>query len=131
MRIKTAHRSGISIGLTLFLTTAVVLAQQDPEILFAVVTKVSKDRQQITAQVFSGGVVSEATLIASEAVLDNLIWKKLEVCHALKAEAWKNAEGYRVVSIRVLDAGMLPMALQGLAGDCMIKKALEFAPQVD
>ena len=131
MRIRTAPLFSIGIGLTIFLTTAMVLAQQDPELLFAVVTKVSKDRQQVTAQVSSGGVVSEATLIASEAVLDNLIWKKLEVCHALKAEAWKNAEGYRVVSIRVLDAGMLPMALQGFAGDCMVKKALEVAPQAD
>lgn len=129
--MKTAYWFGIGAGLILFLPAAMVPAQQDPEILFAVVTKVSKDRQQVTAQVSSGGVVTEATLIASEAVLDNLIWKKLEVCHALKAEAWKNAEGYRVVSIRVLDAGMLPMALQGLAGDCMIKKALELAPQVD
>ncbi|MGH7206695.1 MAG: hypothetical protein ACREI2_10865 [Nitrospiraceae bacterium] len=129
--MKTAYWFGIGAGLILFLPAAMVPAQQDPEILFAVVTKVSKDRQQVTAQVSSGGVVTEATLIASEAVLNNLIWKKLEVCHALKAEAWKNAEGYRVVSIRVLDAGMLPMALQGLAGDCMIKKALEFAPQVD
>jgi len=129
--MRTAQWCGIGTGLTLFLAAAVVLAQQDPELLFAVVTKVSKDRQQVTAQVSSGGVVSEATLIASEAVLDNLIWKKLEVCHALKAEAWKNAEGYRVVSIRVLDAGMLPMALQGFAGDCMVKKALEVAPQAD
>lgn len=129
--MKTAQLFSIGAGLALFLTAAVALAQQDPEVLFAVVTKVSKDRQQVTAQVSSGGVVSEAMLIASDAVLDNLIWKKLEVCHALKAEAWKNAEGYRVVSIRVLDAGMLPMALQGFAGDCMIKKALEIAPQGD
>lgn len=129
--MKVAHWFGLSTGLILLLTAAIVLAQQDPEILFAVVTKVSKDRQQVTAQVASGGVVSEATLIASEAVLDNLIWKKLEICHALKADAWKNAEGYRLVSIRVLDAGMLPMALQGIAGDCMIKKALEIAPQGD
>lgn len=129
--MKRAHWVGLSSGLILLLTAAIVLAQKDPEVLFAVVTKVSKDRQQVTAQVSSGGVVSEATLIASEAVLDNLIWKKLEICHALKADAWKNAEGYRLVSIRVLDAGMLPMALQGIAGDCMIKKALEIAPQGD
>lgn len=129
--MRTAQLVSIGTGLVLFLTAAVALAQQDPEVLFAVVTKVSKDRQQVTAQVSSGGVVNEAMLIASDAVLDNLIWKKLEVCHALKAEAWKNAEGYRVVSIRVLDAGMLPMALQGFAGDCMIKKALEIAPQGD
>ena len=129
--MKRAHWFGLSAGLILLLTAAMALAQQDPELLFAVVTKVSKDRRQVTAQVSSGGVVSEATLIASEAVLDNLIWKKLEICHALKADAWKNAEGYRLVSIRVLDAGMLPMALQGIAGDCMIKKALEIAPQGD
>ena len=129
--MKIAHWFGLSTGLILLLTPAIVLAQQDPEVLFAVVTKVSKDRRQVAAQVSSGGVVSEATLIASEAVLDNLIWKKLEICHALKADAWKNAEGYRLVSIRVLDAGMLPMALQGIAGDCMIKKALEIAPQGD
>jgi len=129
--MKRAHWFGLSAGLILLLTAAMALAQQDPELLFAVVTKVSKDRRQVTAQVSSGGVVSEATLIASEAVLDNLIWKKLEVCHALKADAWKNVEGYRLVSIRVLDAGMLPMALQGIAGDCMIKKALEIAPQGD
>jgi len=130
-QVKGAHWFGMGPGLILLLTAAVVWAQQDPEVLFAVVTKVSKDRQQVTAQVSRGGMVSEATLIASEAVLDNLIWKKLEICHALKAEAWKNAEGYRLVSIRALDAGMLPMALQGIAGDCMIKKALEIAPQGD
>ncbi|TLY14937.1 MAG: hypothetical protein E6K69_07000 [Nitrospirae bacterium] len=129
--MKIAHWFGLSIGLIFLLTAAIVLAQQDPELLFAVVTKVSKDRHQVTAQVSSGGVVSEVTLIASEAVLDNPIWKKLEVCHAIKADAWKNAEGYRLVSIRALDAGMLPMALQGIAGDCMIKKALEIAPQGD
>ncbi len=129
--MRTAQWCGVGTGLTLFLTAAVVLAQQDPELLFAVVTKVSKNRQQVTAQVLSGAVVSETTLIASEAVVDNLIWRKLEVCHAIKAEAWKNAEGYRVVSIRALDAGMLPMALQGIAGDCMVKKALEIAPQGD
>ena len=129
--MRAPYRSGMASGIVLFLAAAVVLAQQDPEVVFAVVTKVPKDRKQVTAQVSIGGAVSETTLIASEAVLDNLIWKKLEVCHALKAEAWKNEEGYRVVSVRVLDAGMLPMALQGIAGDCLIRKALEIAPLVD
>jgi hypothetical protein len=64
-------------------------------------------------------------------VLDNPIWKKLEVCHSLRAEAWKNPDGYRIVGLKLLDAGMLPMTLQGLAGDCLLKKALEFAPQID
>lgn len=109
----------------------VVVAQQDAEVIFAVVTKVPKDRRQVTAQVSVGGVVSESTLVASDAVLENLIWKKLEMCHSLRAEAWKISEGYRLVSVKILDAGMLPMTLQGLAGDCLLKKALEYAPQID
>jgi hypothetical protein len=106
---------------------APAVAQQDPEVIFAVVTKVPKDRRQVTAQVSINGVATESTLLASEAVLENLIWKKLEMCHSLRAEAWKIAEGYRLVSVKILDAGMLPMSLQGLAGDCLLKKALEYA----
>jgi hypothetical protein len=109
----------------------IALPQEDPLVVFAVVTKVSKDKKQVTAQVSSGGPATEASLIPTDPILDNLIWKKLEICHSLRLEAWKNQEGYRIVSVRVLDAGMLPMALQSIAGDCLIKKALEFAPLVD
>jgi hypothetical protein len=109
----------------------VALGQQDPDVIFAVVTKIPKDRRQLTAQVSAGGPATEATLIASDAMLENPIWKKLEVCHSLRAEAWKVPDGYRIVELKVLDAGMLPMSLQGLAGDCLLKKALEFAPQID
>jgi hypothetical protein len=120
---------GIAAGLLCCLSTAVALAQQDPLVIFAVVTKVSKDKKQVSAQVAEvGGAAAEAALIPTDPILDNLIWRKLEICHALKAEAWKTSEGYRIVSVRVLDAGMLPMALQGFAGDCMIRKALEFGP---
>ncbi|MBI4400320.1 MAG: hypothetical protein HY581_01665 [Nitrospirae bacterium] len=124
-------RVGIMIGLLLLLTVSGAMPQEDPLLIFAVVTKVPKDRKQVTAQVAVGGTVTEATLIASDAVFDNLIWKKLEICHAIRAEAWKNEEGYRLVSMKTLDAGMLPMPLQGIAGDCLLKKALEFAPLVD
>jgi hypothetical protein len=109
-------------------------AQQDEVLLFAVVTKVPKDKARVSAQVVvgaSGGTVTEAILIPSESVQDNLIWRKLEVCHSLRAEGFKNQEGYRIVSVKVLDAGMLPMGLQGIAGDCLLKKALEFGPLVD
>lgn len=129
-----ARRSGILGGLALLLTMVpwyVALPQEDPLVLFAVVTKVSKDRKQVVAQVSNGAPATEAPLIPTESILDNLIWKKLEVCHSLRVEAWKNQEGYRIVSVRVLDAGMLPMALQSIAGDCLIKKALEFGPLVD
>ena len=91
----------------------------------------SKDRRQVTAHVFAGGAVTEGALLPSESILENLIWRKLEVCHSLRIEGSKTAEGYRVTSVKTLDAGMLPMALQGIAGDCLMKKALEFAPAID
>lgn len=109
-------------------------AQQDEVLLFAVVTKAPKDKARVSAQVVigaSGTTVAEAILIPSESVQDNLIWKKLEVCHSLRAEGFKNQEGYRIVSVKALDAGMLPMPLQSIAGDCLLKKALEFGPLVD
>lgn len=130
MRMHRRWIGGAAI-LAVWLSATMGFPQQDPLIVFAVVTKVSKDKKQVTAQVSEGGPASEAALIPTDPILDNLIWRKLEVCHALKLEAWKNQEGYRVVSVRALDAGMLPMALQGVAGDCLIKKALEFGPLVD
>jgi len=122
---------GLLAGVVYGLAAAVALPQSDPLIVFAVVTKISKDRKQVQAQVFEGGATSEAALIPTDPIVDNLVWRKLEICQALKLEAWKNPEGYRIVSIRVLDAGMLPMTLQGIAGDCLIRKALEFGPPVD
>lgn len=122
----------VAIGVAVLLAAGAALAQEDTPVFFAVVTKVPKDRKQVTAQLAAmGGPVVEATLIATDPILDNPIWKKLEVCHSLRVEAWKNPEGYRVVGVKVLDAGMLPMTLQGLAGDCLLKKALEFGPMVD
>jgi hypothetical protein len=131
MRRLSGTAATLSLALALLLMPAVVAPQQDPEVIFAVVTKIPKDRRQVTGQISTGGPANEGTLVASDAVLENPIWKKLEMCHSLRAEAWKTAEGYRLISIRMLDAGMLPMALQGLAGDCLLKKALEYAPQID
>jgi hypothetical protein len=109
-----------------------VVAQSDPTILFAVVTKVPRDHATITVQAATAsGTAFETVLVPSEPIRDNLIWRKVEVCHSLRVEAWKNQETYRVVGIRALDAGMLPMSLQSLAGDCLIKKALEFPLQGD
>ena len=110
------------------------MAQSDQTTIFAVVTKVPKDRRQVTAQVAASATttsIAESVLIPSDLVLENPIWRKLEVCHSLRAEAWKTADGYRLAGVKILDAGMLPMALQGIAGDCLLKKALEFNPQID
>lgn len=107
-----------------------VMAQED-QLAFAVVTETPKEKARVPAKVAIEGTVSDMKLLASETILGNLIWKKLEVCHALKLEGQRAGEGFRVSSVRAIDASLLPMVLQGFAGDCLLKKALEVAPLVD
>ena len=90
-----------------------------------------KDKARVSAKVLVNDTVSDMKLLASETILNNLIWKKLEICHAMKLEGYKVAEGFQVVTVHVIDASMLPMSLQSFAGDCLIKKAVEIAPLVD
>jgi hypothetical protein len=115
----------------LALTAGAALAQGDPATIFAVVTKVPRDRSQIPARVLAGGQVTDSLLLAPDEILSNPIWRTLEICHSLKAEAWKTPGGYRLASVKVVDSGMLPMELQGVAGDCLIRKAVEIAPLAD
>ncbi|MBI5316192.1 MAG: hypothetical protein HZB34_09490 [Nitrospirae bacterium] len=106
--------------------------QADGEILaFAVVSEAPKDKARVAAKVSIHDAVSDMKLLASETILNNLIWKKLEICHAMKLHGFKAAEGFQVVTVHVIDAGMLPMSLQSFAGDCLIKKAIEIVPLVD
>jgi hypothetical protein len=108
------------------------LVQADGETLgFAVVSEVPKDKTRVSAKVSVNDVVSDMKLLASEAIINNLIWKKLEICHAMRIEGYKVAEGFQIVTVHMIDAGMLPMSLQSFAGDCLIKKAIEIAPMVD
>jgi hypothetical protein len=107
-------------------------AQTDGEILgFAVVSEAPKDKARVTAKVSVNDAVSDMKLLASDTILNNLIWKKLEICHAMRIEGFKVPEGFQIVTVHVIDAGMLPMSLQSFAGDCLIKKAIEIAPLVD
>ncbi|MCC6142110.1 MAG: hypothetical protein IT389_16025 [Nitrospira sp.] len=106
------------------------LAQEDPP-AYAVVSEVPKDKTRVSAKIVIDGTVSDTKLLASEAIVGNLIWKKLEICHAMRLEGQRSGEGFRVTTVRAVDASMLPMALQGFAGDCLLKKALEIAPLVD
>lgn len=106
--------------------------QADGEILgFAVVSEAPKDKAKVSAKVSVNDAVSDMKLLASETILNNLIWKKLEICHAMRIEGHKVAEGFQVVTVHMIDAGMLPMSLQSFAGDCLIRKAIEIAPLVD
>ena len=128
----TLRLSLLLLQVFLIATGAASSAQADGEILaFAVVSEAPRDKARISAKVSVNNAVSDMKLLASETILNNLIWKKLEICHAMKLEGYKIAEGFQVVTVRVIDAGMLPMSLQSFAGDCLIKKAIEVAPMVD
>jgi hypothetical protein len=105
--------------------------QGDPSLVFAVVTKVPRDRSKVPARVFAGGTVVDSVLLAPEEIVGNPIWRTLEICHSIRAEGWKTADGYRLATVRVIDSSQLPMELQGVAGDCLIRKALEIAPMAD
>jgi len=100
-------------------------------IAFAVVTELPKNKMRVPAKIAIEGSVTDTVLLASDQVLSNLVWKQLEICHALKLEGQKSSEGFRVGSVRAIDGAMLPMVLQGIEGDCLLKKALEVAPLVD
>lgn len=115
----------------LVLTATSALPQGDTATIFAVVTKVPRDRSQIPAHVLAGGQVADSLLLASDEILGNPIWRTLELCHSLKAEAWKTPGGYRLASVKAVDSSMLPMELQGVAGDCLIRKAVDIAPLAD
>lgn len=128
------RRAAIIIGGLLILETGITgssSALADDTVAFAVVSEDPKDMARVSARIAIDGSVTDMRLLASEQILSNLIWKKLEICHALKLEGRKSSDGFHVSSVRAIDAAMLPMVLQGYAGDCLLRKALEVAPFVD
>lgn len=120
--------SWLALGILMVSAIHVSVRADDEQVFFAVVSDVPKDKTRIAAKVLQDGASSDTKLIPSETVLTNPVWRTLEVCHALKVEGVKIGDGVKVMSARVLDASMLPMGLQGFAGDCLIKKAVEIAP---
>jgi hypothetical protein len=120
----------MALGLTILLGVSIVHSD-DELLIFAVVTEVPKDKSRVTVKASINDVAFDTKLLASESILNNLIWKKLEICHAMRVEGTKASDGYKVVTVRIIDASMLPMSLQSIAGDCLIKKAIEVAPLVD
>lgn len=103
----------------------------DALLAFAVVTKVPKDLAKVSARVFVGGQVVDSVLLAPETIIGNPIWRTLEICHSLRLGAWKTPEGFKLDTVRVIDSSQLPMELQGVAGDCLIRKAVDIAPMVE
>jgi hypothetical protein len=122
---------GIAVLLAFLVGAAVAAHAEDELLIFAVVSEVPKDKSRVAVKASVNDVATDTKLLASDAILNNLIWKKLEICHAMRVEGTKAPDGYRVVTVRVIDASMLPMSLQSFAGDCLIKKAIEVAPLVD
>lgn len=121
----------LAIGTLAMLSPAIPAWAQVDVTAFAVVSDPPKDKTRVAAKTLLDGAVSDMKLVPAESVLGNPVWRTLEVCHALKLEGSKSGDGFKVNSARVLDASMLPMALQGYAGDCLIKKAVEIAPLAD
>lgn len=119
------------VGLLILLGPVCSLAQEGPLLVFAVVTEVPQDKNEVTAQVFVSGEVSTAKLFPTERARQNVMWRQLEMCQCLKAEVQRIPEGYSITSFKMLSPSMLPMPLQGTAGECMLKKAMEFAPRLD
>jgi hypothetical protein len=118
----------LALGMLMVSGLVVPAWGEDDQVFFAVVSDVPKDKGRISAKVLQDGSSSDMKLIPGDLVVGNPVWRTLEVCHALKIEGVKIGDGLKVISARVLDASMLPMALQGFAGDCLIKKAVEIAP---
>jgi hypothetical protein len=123
--------SGIAVLFVVLMGTSVTVHAEDELLIFAVVSEVPKDKSRVVVKASVNDVATDTKLIASDAILNNLIWKKLEICHAMRVEGTKAPDGYRVVTVRIIDASMLPMSLQSFAGDCLIKKAIEVAPLLD
>lgn len=121
----------MALSLTIILGASGVGYSEEELLIFAVVTEVPKDKSRVTVKASINDVASDTKLLASDTILNNLIWKKLEICHAMRVEGIKASDGYKVVTVRIIDASMLPMSLQSIAGDCLIKKAIEVAPLVD
>ena len=71
------------IALLVCMVLPTMPASADEEtVLFAVVSEVPKDKARVSVRAVSDGAVSDLKLLPSEVVQDNLIWRKLEVCHA-------------------------------------------------
>ena len=122
---------GVGVLLAFLVGAAVAVHAEDELLIFAVVSEVPKDKSHVAVKASVNDVATDTKLLASDAIRNNLIWRKLEICHAMRVEGTKAADGYRVVTVRIIDASMLPMSLQSFAGDCLIKKAIEVAPLVD
>ena len=123
--------SRIAVLCVFLMVPSVTVHAEDELLIFAVVSEAPKDKSRVAVKASVNDVATDTKLIASDAILNNLIWKKLEICHAMRVEGTKAPDGYRVVTVRIIDASMLPMSLQSFAGDCLIKKAIEVAPLVD
>ncbi len=121
----------LCVGLILGLGPSPVSAQQDSFLIFAVITEEPTDKSRVTAQVLAGETVQEARLLANERLQGHVMWRKLEMCHSIRAEVRREGADYQVLSFKMLSAFMLPMALQGIEGDCLLKKAMQYAPLID
>ena len=72
--------AGIALVGSGWVCTESVRADED-QLAYAVVSEVPKDKTRISAKIAIDGTVTDTKLLASEAIANNLIWRKLEICH--------------------------------------------------
>jgi len=121
----------LAVGVSILLGAGTLGYADDELLIFAVVSEGPKVKSRVPVRASVNDVAMDTKLLASDTILNNPVWKKLEICHAMRVEGTKATDGYRVVTVRIIDEAMLPMTLQSFAGDCLIKKAIEVAPLVD
>ena len=122
---------GVFIVMAGVVNSSSAVAEEDV-IAFAVVSELPKDKTRSSSE--SGnrwiGQRDNASGLRSHPVefdLENN-WKSVTLSSS-KGKSLQRDFGY--TPIRAIDAAMLPMVLQGVAGDCLLKKALELAPFID
>ncbi|HZH48227.1 MAG TPA: hypothetical protein VFD86_00525, partial [Nitrospira sp.] len=74
----------MALSLTIVLGALGVGYSDEELLIFAVVTEVPKDKSRVTVKASINDVASDTKLLASDTILNNLIWKKLEICHAMR-----------------------------------------------
>ena len=76
MRVATI--AGVALTGMILMGHWSVQAQED-QLVYAVVSEVPKDKTKISAKIAIDGAVTDTKLLVSEAIVGNLIWKKLEI----------------------------------------------------
>jgi hypothetical protein len=80
---------GVAVLLAFVIGADLAGHAEEELLIFAVVSEVPKDKSRVAVKASVNDVATDTKLLASDAILNNLIWKKLEICHAMRVEGTK------------------------------------------